>query len=293
MKLNKKNRQIFDFVIFVGPLLFLYCMFFLGPLVQGVGYSFTSWNGLSPNIEFVMFDNYIKAFSDTRFHDSIVFSFVYTFFYVISINVLGLLAALAMNRSMRTQNTLRALLFAPYVLNIVTIGFIWQFIFGRLFIGLAEATGFAIFEVSMLGDSNNVMLSFIIVKIWQSLGYFMVIYLAGLQAIPLDVLEAAKVEGANAWYTFWKVKLPLIVPALTVCVFTALVNGLRIFELVMTLTNGGPGRASESMALNIYKEAYEKSNFGYASAKSVILLVIIVIFTIIQLNFFKKREVEA
>ncbi len=292
MFLAEKGRRTKDFIVFVGPLLLLYTLFFLFPLVNGVVYSFTDWNGLSRQVSFVGLDNYARVLRDTRFHESIVFTFGYTFFYLVMVNVLGLLAAVAMNRGMRTQGALRSLLFSPYVLNIVTVGFVWQFVFGRLFIGLSEATGLPIFEVSMLGDGDNVMAALVIVKIWQSLGYFMVVYMAGLQGVPADVLEAAEVEGANAWQTFWRVKFPLLMPSVTVCVFTALVNGLRVFELILTLTNGGPGTASESMALNIYTEAYEKSRFGYASTKSVFLLVIVLLVTVIQLNFFKKREVE-
>lgn len=293
MPLKSSKKSTAEFLIFVGPLLFLYILFFIYPLLDGFLYSFTNWNGLSKNISATGIENYVRAFGDIRFTKSIVFTFSYTLFYVVLVNFLGLGAAVVMDMQLRTQNALKSMLFAPYVLNIVTVGFIWQFVFGRLFIGLSEATGFPLFGLSMLGDSKNVLAALTIVKIWQSLGYFMVIYMAGLKSIPEELLESASVEGATAWYRFFKVKLPLLMPSVTVCIFTALVNGLRVFELIMTLTNGGPGTASESMALNIYNEAYEKGNFGYASAKSVILLAIIAVFTIIQLNFFKKREVEA
>lgn len=288
--ISKANRNL---LLFATPLLLLYGVFFLYPLAGGFYYSFTDWNGLSAVTRFIGLDNYKDAFHDGLFLNAMKFTFSYTALYVVGVNVLGIGLAVVLNMQLRTRNALRTLFFAPYVLNMVTIGFVWQFIFGRLFIGLEESTGWSLFSVSMLGDGDNVMWAVVIVKIWQSLGYFMVIYLAGLQSVPEDLIEAAKVDGAGARVRFTRIVLPLLMPAITICVFTALVNGLRVFELILTLTGGGPGTASESIALNIYREAFEKGDFGSASAKAIILLAVIMLITLVQLKLFKSKEVSA
>ena len=162
----------------------------------------------------------------------------------------------------------------------------------KLSFSLYDLTGIGLFNISWLSDKNYAMWAVILVKLWQSTGYFMVIYLAGLKGIPTTLLEASEVDGAVGFRRFFKITMPLMMHSFTVCAFLALVNGLRVFGLLMTLTGGGPGNSTESIALNIYREAFERGRYGMASSKALVFLVIILIITFIQLRFFKKREVE-
>ncbi len=283
-----------DFALFVLPLLVIYSVFFTYPLVGGIYYSFTDWNGVNQQLHFIGIKNFINCFNDGLFIYSIKFTLTYTVFYSVIINALGMLFALLLNQKFfRGRNFIRAVIFSPYVLNAVTVGFVWAFIFGKFMISLSEATNyFPLFGINWLTDKNIVIYSVTLVRIWVSLGYFMIIYLAGLQSIPEELVEASRIDGASGWERFKNITFPLIMPSITVAVFMALVSSLKIFEILITLTQGGPGTATESISYNIYREAFQKYNWGFASAKSVIFMGIILIITYLQLRLTKNREVE-
>ena len=164
---------------------------------------------------------------------------------------------------------------------------------GTLNVGLYKKTGWSIFEISWLNDKNIVLYTVVIVRIWVSVGYNMIIYIAGIQGIDQAVKEAALMDGAYGAGMFRYITLPLIMPALTSGIFLSIINSLKIFPLLMTLTQGGPGYYSESVSLNIYREAFETYRFGYASAKAILFTVVILVITGIQLVFFKRKENEA
>jgi raffinose/stachyose/melibiose transport system permease protein len=149
-----------------------------------------------------------------------------------------------------------------------------------------------IFLLSWLGDADMAFISIVLVSVWQQLGFYMVIYIAGLQTVPKDLTEAALIDGAGPVARFFKITLPMIMPSVTVAVFYSLSNGLKIFDIVLSLTSGGPGNATASIALDIYRTAFVTSRFGYGTAKSVILFLIILLLTVFQVRMFKQREVE-
>jgi len=287
-----KLRKRMEFAAFVAPLLIFYGTFFIVPLGLGTMYAFTDWNGLHPEFNFVGVANFTKMLRDDRFLHTLRFTFSYTFLYCALVNVLGMALALFFNRKLRGTGLYRSMVFLPNVLNLVTIGFVWQFILGRLVKAAYDGTGWAVFEISFLGDPDWVLFSVVLVRLWQSAGYFMVIYLAGLQAISKSIEDAATVDGAIGWTRFRSVTLPLLMPAVTASVFISLINGLRIFPILMTLTEGGPGYASESISLNIYATAFRMNQFGYGSAKAVVFTVFILAVSAIQLFVFKRREVS-
>ena len=289
MKSKKKIvKEIADYIKFVFPMLILYILFFILPLLQTIGYSFTDYNGINPKREFTGLTNYIDLFQDKWFYNSMAFTAKSVVLMIFLANILGFLLALALNRKIRSRNILRAIVFCPFVFNNVTVGFIWQFLLGRFMTDLYPLTGWKIFNIGWLSESGLVLYSVVFVKLWQSIGYFMVIYLAGLQLLPQDPLEAAVLDGCTGFKMIRYITIPLMKPTAFVCVFLAITESLNMFPLIMSLTNGGPGHASENISLYIYNEAFKSHRMGYASALAVILTLIMTIIAGLQIKLTRE-----
>ena len=289
MKNKKKRvREITDYIKFVFPMLVLYILFFIFPLFQTIGYSFTDYNGLNPRKEFTGLTNYVDVFQDKWFYNSMLFTGKSVILMILLANVLGFLLALALNTKIKSRNILRAIVFCPFVFNNVTVGFIWQFLLGRFMTDLYPLTGWKVFNIGWLSDSSLVLYSVVFVKLWQSIGYFMVIYLAGLQLLPQDPLEAAVLDGCTGIKMIRYITIPLMKPTAFVCIFLAITESLNMFPLIMSLTNGGPGHASENISLYIYNEAFKSHRMGYASALAVILTIIMTIIAGLQMKLTRE-----
>ena len=289
MKSKKKRvREITDYIKFVFPMLILYILFFILPLFQTIGYSFTDYNGINPKKEFTGLTNYFDVFQDKWFYNSMAFTGNSVLLIILLTNVLGFLLALALNTKIRSRNILRAIVFCPFVFNNVTVGFIWQFLLGRFMTDLYPLTGWKVFNIGWLSDNRLVLYSVVFVKLWQSIGYFMVIYLAGLQLLPQDPLEAAVIDGCTGIKMIRYITIPLMKPTAFVCIFLAITESLNMFPLIMSLTNGGPGHASENISLYIYNEAFKSHRMGYASALAVILTIIMTIIAGLQMKLTRE-----
>lgn len=289
MKNKKKRvREIADYIKFVFPMLVLYILFFILPLFQTIGYSFTDYNGINPRKEFTGLTNYVDVFQDKWFYNSMLFTGKSVILMILLANVLGFLLALALNTKIKSRNILRAIVFCPFVFNNVTVGFIWQFLLGRFMTDLYPLTGWKVFNIGWLSDSSLVLYSVVFVKLWQSIGYFMVIYLAGLQLLPQDPLEAAVLDGCTGIKMIRYITIPLMKPTAFVCIFLAITESLNMFPLIMSLTNGGPGHASENISLYIYNEAFKSHRMGYASALAVILTIIMTIIAGLQMKLTRE-----
>lgn len=289
MKSKKKRvREITDYIKFVFPMLILYILFFILPLFQTIGYSFTDYNGINPQKEFTGLTNYFDVFQDKWFYNSMAFTGKSVLLMILLANVLGFLLALALNTKIRSRNILRAIVFCPFVFNNVTVGFIWQFLLGRFMTDLYPLTGWKVFNIGWLSDNRLVLYSVVFVKLWQSIGYFMVIYLAGLQLLPQDPLEAAVIDGCTGIKMIRYITIPLMKPTAFVCIFLAITESLNMFPLIMSLTNGGPGHASENISLYIYNEAFKSHRMGYASALAVILTIIMTIIAGLQMKLTRE-----
>lgn len=289
MKSKKKIvREITDYIKFVFPMLILYILFFILPLFQTIGYSFTDYNGINPKKEFTGLTNYFDVFQDKWFYNSMAFTGKSVLLMILLANVLGFLLALALNTKIRSRNILRAIVFCPFVFNNVTVGFIWQFLLGRFMTDLYPLTGWKVFNIGWLSDNSLVLYSVVFVKLWQSIGYFMVIYLAGLQLLPQDPLEAAVIDGCTGIKMIRYITIPLMKPTAFVCIFLAITESLNMFPLIMSLTNGGPGHASENISLYIYNEAFKSHRMGYASALAVILTIIMTIIAGLQMKLTRE-----
>lgn len=288
MKSRRKKREAVDFIRFVFPILALYTLFFIVPLFQTIGFSFTDYNGINPNRKFIGFENYIDVFRDELFYNSMKFTVLSALLLIAAANVLGFLLALALNRKIRSRNILRAVIFCPFIFNNVTVGFIWQFLLGRFMTDLYPMTGWEIFRTGWLSEESLVLYSVVAVKLWQSIGYFMVIYLAGLQMLPQDPVEAAVIDGCTGIKQIGYITLPLMKPTIFVCLFLAVTESLNMFPLLMSLTNGGPGHASENISLYIYNEAFKSHRMGYASALAVVLTIVISVVAALQMRLTKE-----
>lgn len=290
----KKWKQRRDLLAFVFPALLFYAVFMLAPAFGGVWYSFTDWNGLNKTYDMIGLENYIEALTDDPvFIQSIMFTLKYVMFMVVLQNVIALLLAVLVESRKRSKAIFRTIFFMPNMLSMIIGGFMWLFIFTRVLPYIAEHTVFKFLDHSWIGDPSYSFVAIIIVALWGGAGYLMVIYIAALQGVPQQIMEAAAMDGASSFQIFRKVKLPMILPAVTIGIFVALNSSFKVFDVVFALTGGGPGRQTQVIALNIFEEAFKMNNrYGYASAKAILLCSIIFVITIVQLWIMKKREVE-
>jgi len=288
---NKTLRDSINFSSFLLPAFILYSVFFLYPLFSGVLYSFTRWNGISSSKEFIGIKNFKEIFSDKRFLNSLFFTFKYAVLNVIFINILAFTLALMLDRKVKGIGFLRSIFFMPNVMSMIIIGFMWHFIFSNIVGEIAKFTGLSFLNQSWLGDPKIVLYSVTLVSVWRSAGYMMIIYLAGLQTINSEIIDASRIDGASGWSKFFYITMPLMIPSINVCLFMTIAHSFKMFDLVFAMTQGGPGYSTEVIALNIYNEAFLNDRLGYGIAKAVVLAIIIMIVTYIQLKVLKKKEV--
>ncbi|MNK28766.1 sn-glycerol-3-phosphate transport system permease protein UgpA [compost metagenome] len=293
-KLGRKWAEKLEFGLFTFPVLICVFIAFYIPFALTIRYSFTKWNGISKHPKFIGLDNFKQIFMhDANFSSSAWFTIKYAVLYIVLVNVLAILLALVLDMKLRGAAWLRAAFFIPYILSLVIVGFIWKFIFMQGFESLGSSTGWGIFHLSWLGEQGLAFISILGVSIWQSIGFYMVIYIAGLQAVPDDMKEAAVMDGAGPFRRFFSIILPLLAPSITISVFMALTNSIKVFDVILSLTGGGPGGTTYSVAYDIYRDTFQNNLYGYGTAKALILFVAVLLVTIVQLTIFKRREVEA
>lgn len=288
--LKTKNNLIYT--VFVAPAILLTILFVFVPLFIGIYYSFRDWNGISISSHFVGIRNYSNALSDKAFLGTIGFTLKYALVMVISYNILGLMLAILLNRNLKLKGILRAVYFMPIVIGTATVGYLWNFIIGTFMPYMGKTFGIGIFEKNWLAYPVTAFLSLVIVSLWQGTGYYMIIYLAGLQSVPSDILEAAKIDGAGTKACFFKIILPLIRPSITICLFLSIVNSLKAFDLNYSLTSGGPYGTTKTIAYQIFLDAFNADQLSYASAKAVIFSIVIGIVAIAQVRVTRRKEVE-
>ena len=291
---TKKFLNTAEFTLFILPALILVVITTDLPFLMNIYYSFQKWNGLSKVIKFIGAGNFIELFTDDpSFWHSFAFTFKYLFFYAVFSNVTALTIAVLLSNSFAARGFVRSSIYLPYIISLIAVSLIWQFIFGTGFEALYRLTGLELFRLSWLGDGRLVFYSVLVTTLWQTIGFYMVIYIAGLTTIPTDIIEASEIDGYVGLKRFFKIKLPLIMPSLTVCVFYSITYAFKLFDIILVMTKGGPGEATATIAFNIYTEAFVNSRYGYGTAKSLVLFVVVLIVTVVQVRFFKEREVEA
>lgn len=291
--LAKKISSYADFALFTLPALFSVVMVTLIPFALNAYYCFFDWNGVSRNMNFVGLDNFKSIFTtDTIFMNSLIFTAKFTVFFVIFVNIVSILIAYALSNNAKISTVFRSFYFIPYIISLVAISLIWKCILGPGFNNLFESTGVPFFEMSWLGSSSLVFFTVTFLTIWQNVGFYMVIYIAGFMGIPPDILEAASVDGATGITRFFRIQIPLLMPSITISVFTSITYAFKLFDIVLVLTRGGPGGATTSVAYDIYTDAFANGHYGEATAKSLIFFVAVLLVTAVQLKFFKSKEVN-
>jgi len=279
--------------LFLLPMVAAFCIGFVWPFLQGLFLSFTEFK-VTSNWTWVNFDNYVKAFQDESFRYSFGYTALYALVSLVLINVLAFTVAYALTQKIKGANLFRTVFFMPNLIGGIVLGYIWSMIFD----GILGAYG-----KSILTDSTWGFWGLIILMCWQQIGYMMIIYIAGLQAVPEDMLEAAKIDGASGAQTLFRVTIPNVMPSITICMFLSLTNGFKLFDQNLALTGGLPyiinpdGTAvhtTEMLALNIYNTFYGQNaaSRGVAQAKAVLFFVLVAAIGLVQLGFTRKKEVQ-
>lgn len=293
--LNKKKlKDAGLFTLFVGPVLLAFTLIVLIPFFTGIYYAFTDWNGVTGSIQWVGLDNFKYIFTeDKQFQASFILTTKYTLVAITLTNLIGFGLALLVTQMLKTRNILRTVFFMPNLIGGLLLGFVWQFIFVKGFASIGQITGIPLFELPWLGDANTAFWGIVIVSVWQGAGYIMIIYIAALQNVPQELIEAAKIDGANKWQILRHITMPLVAPAVTICLFLTTASSFKVFDVNLSLTNGGPFKSTEMLALNIYTEAFVNNRYGIGEAKALIFFLVVAAITVIQVTYTKKKEVES
>ena len=280
--------------LFLGPALLIFTLFVIAPILSSVGLSLTDWNGIAPTTHNVGLANYQRLLRDADFWPALWHTLIFATAVMVIQNVIGLVLALCLQRFTRGATLLRVLFLIPMLLSSIAIGYIWSYLFQPLFGGLNTVLvnlHLGGWQQDWLGNPHLALGSIIAANCWQWAGYSMIIFLARLQLIPEDLYEAAEVDGVSAWQRFRHITFPLLAPAITVNFLLTLVGSLRIFDIIYVMTGGGPNRATETIVVKIYNDAFVNSQFGYSTAASVIFFVIVLGISIGTLVILRRREV--
>ena len=281
-KINWK-KELMDFS-FLAPSLILFLFIILVPLVRGVQYTFTNWDGLMPKLNYVGLKNYITVIHDKDLIQPICNTILFTLVTVVAINVIGLAVAMSVNKEFKGVNIIKSIIFIPLVVSLVLVSQMWMYVYSDFFSLLGWK--------SPLIDKKTSMLGLCIMSIWRESGLAMMIYLAGLKNIPTEINEAAIIDGANFWQRFRNVTVPFLAPAFTYCIPLWLAAGLRMYDYSFVATSGGPQHSTETMAYYIYSYLFPYNKVGYGQTVAVLYLIVCIILSNVVTRTLRKREFE-
>ena len=271
------------FPVFALPTLIAFIVGFVIPFVLGVYLSFCKFTTVT-DAQWIGFSNYTKIFSDGDFLHALGFTVVFTIVAVITINVFAFVIALALTKGIRGTNIFRTVFFMPNLIGGIILGYIWQLIINGVL---------SYFGKTITFDASYGFWGMIILMNWQSIGYMMIIYVAGLQNIPGELIEAAQIDGASRWATLFKVKIPMMMSSITICTFLTLTNSFKMFDQNLALTAGAPSNKTQMLALNIYKTFYDRPGTeGVGQAKAVVFFLIVAAIALLQLTATRSKEVQ-
>lgn len=289
MKSNIRRNNLF-FWLFLSPILLVLFVVVIIPLLYGFYYSFTNWNGINTP-QFKGFANYSKLLKDKGFRNAVWFTLKFVVVSVISINFVGLSLALLVTQNIRGKNILRTVFFMPNLIGGLILGFIWQFVFLEGFNAIGELFGFEALK-GWLSTTNTGFWGLVILITWQMAGYIMIIYIAHLESVPSELVEAAKIDGASSFQVLRHIIFPLVAPAFTVSMFLTLSNSFKLYDQNLSLTAGAPFNSTQMVAMNIYNTAFAENKMAYAQSKAIIFFIAVASVSLIQVYYNKKREVE-
>jgi len=261
------------------------------PFVNGFYYTLTDWDGFEAT-KFVGISNYTKSFQDPTFWSTLRFTSLFVVVSLIAVNVVAFGLALIVTSKLRSKNILRTFFFVPNLIGGVVLGVIWQFIFNSALVSLANKYNWTLFKESWLQDTNKAFWALIIVTVWQSSGYMMIVYITGLVSIETEVLEASQIDGASPMRTLLSIKVPLMAQAFTIALFLTLRAGFMAYDVNVALTGGGPFRTTELISMHIFQDAFLNGNFGTGQSKAVIMFLMVAIAALVQVSISKRYEVQ-
>ena len=271
------------FPIFVLPTLIAFSFAFIIPFVMGVYLSFCKFKTIT-NAQFVGLDNYIKIFADKDFVNAFGFTLKFSVVSIVTINVFAFILALALTRKIKGTNLFRTVFFMPNLIGGIILGYIWQQMINAVLLK---------YETTLVANPTYGFWGLIILMNWQMIGYMMIIYVAGLQNVPTDLIEAAQIDGATSLQTLFKVKIPMVMPSITICLFLTVSNSFKLFDQNLALTAGAPSKKTAMLALDIYNTFYGRSGYeGVGQAKAVLFFIVVAVIALGQLVLTRRKEVE-
>ncbi len=287
----RSKRTTNKFLKFAAVPLSIFTIVLVVPFVNGFYYTFTDWDGFE-STKFVGISNYTKSFQDPTFWSTLRFTALFVVVSLIAVNVVAFGLALIVTSKLRSKNILRTFFFVPNLIGGVILGVIWQFIFNSALVSLANKYDWTLFKESWLQDTNKAFWALIIVTVWQSSGYMMIVYITGLISIETEVLEASQIDGASPMRTLLSIKIPLMAQAFTIALFLTLRAGFMAYDVNVALTGGGPFRTTELISMHIFQDAFLNGNFGTGQSKAVIMFLIVAMAALVQVSISKRYEVQ-
>lgn len=295
--MNTKKKKGFDKVafMFIAPAFIFFTLFIIVPTLASVYYSFNSWDGISPVVKFVGLANYKEIFTSARFGNALKNTIILTLFISLFENAFALALALIVDNVRWGKNFFRSAFYIPVLISGIVSGFIWKIMYNYnfgTFNTILKDIGLKDWQQDWLGNSRLTLLMVGVVLVWKGAGYYMIIYLASLQSVSVDLIEAAQIDGASPLQRFRAITLPLISGAFTINFTLSLINGLKVFDQINVMTDGGPGFTTETLVYLLYKVGFNEGRQGFGTAVGIMLLFIIIILNTIQQKFLRSREVQ-
>ncbi|GGG64230.1 carbohydrate ABC transporter permease [Paenibacillus radicis (ex Gao et al. 2016)] len=291
------NKKIFSldrytYFLFSLPAVILYSFFFVYAVIVGINYSFTDWNGISKSYNYIGFDNYLSLFKNPNFWQSLEVTGKYALMLVIGVMALSMILALSLNSLKRFKTFTKSVYFLPAMISAVTLSLIWDQMFYRIAPKIGEALNIAALSQSPLASPKYALIAIVLVNIWQAVALPTLIFIAGLQSVPDELYESARIDGASTFKRFRFITMPFLVPTITVNMVLAIKAGVTSFDYAYTLTGGGPIKASNLIGIMIYNDAFQNMKFAMANAESVVLFVIIAVLSFVQIWLSRKGGVN-
>ena len=288
-----KNREKYiTYALYIIPGFILYLCLFVTPLILGIYYSTFDWNGFSKKRDFIGLGNYIDALTDDRFTNAILFNLRYSVLLIISIIVISMVLALLLNKDLKARGFIRSVYFFPAVVSMLTASLIFNEIYFRAIPAVGELLGIAALQKSILSSPSTAIYGILFVHVWQGVAIPTVLFLAGLQTIPGEILESSLIDGASKWQQFWKITIPYLLPVVSVVLVLILRDGLMVFDYIVGLTDGGPGGATTSIVMLVYRQGFEEMKFSFAIAEALMISVVLIAVSAFQMIVINRKSIE-
>ena len=286
------RERITTYGLFCLPGFIAYCVFLIFPILMGIYYSFMDWNGISKSYNFIGFANYAKLFTDKKFGEALLFNFRYTIMLIIGVVVISVVLALLLNKEFKGRSFFRTLYFLPAVLSMITVSLVFKQVFFYVLPAIGKALGIEALSTNILASKQNAIYGVLFVHLWQGVALPTLLFLAGLQTIPTELYEAAAIDGANGWQQFKHITVAYLIPTLSVVLVLLVKQGLMVFDYVKSMTEGGPGTATQTIALLIYNNGFARNRYSYSIAQAIATGLIIAVISAIQIQASNRKKVD-